>query len=76
LANPSRRSGQQIVYKTVKLVKTPRERGVVIRLLWVPGHAGVAGNDAADKLAKKATGPFQAHKFKALVCAHRVIRRK
>ena len=31
-----------------------RARGGELELYWIPGHAGVEGNEAADKVAERA----------------------
>ena len=38
------------IRRLLKIVSTGRR----VAFYWVPGHAGIAGNEAADKLAKKA----------------------
>ena len=37
-----------------RLVRTLQARGHDIRFLWAPGHAGIAGNERADALARTA----------------------
>ena len=45
------RATVMLVYR---LVRTLQARGHVIRFLWAPGHAGIAGNERADALARTA----------------------
>jgi len=58
LANPSRRLGHQIVYNTIKLVKTPGERGVMVRLVWVYGFKPLL---SAYRRGNEATSPNGRH---------------
>jgi hypothetical protein len=41
-----------------------RTQQVKLRLLWIPRHSGIPGNDAANKLAKAAVSPKETHKFR------------
>jgi len=55
-----RRGGQctksrEVVAATLREVQTLREKGVNIRLLWVPGHAGIPGNERAHHWARETT---------------------
>lgn len=43
-----------------------RAQGVLLRLLWIPAHEAIPGNEAADKLAKATVGPEEAHMFRRL----------
>lgn len=55
--NPRRPSGQYILTAIYKGVKTLGERGLPpenIKIHWIPAHVGVAGNEAADEVAKEA----------------------
>lgn len=40
--------------------------GVVVNFMWVPSHCGIAGNKAADRLAKNAARIFQEDLMKKL----------
>ena len=54
-----------------------KEQRIKIRLLWVPGHSGIPGNEAADNLAKAAVSREESHEFRHLVSARkRGIREK
>ncbi|XP_020298498.1 uncharacterized protein LOC109862773, partial [Pseudomyrmex gracilis] len=41
-----------LVYQIKELVLGLKDDGVSIKLVWVPGHCGVLGNEKADKYAK------------------------
>lgn len=51
---PKNRSGQHIVHPFVQVIDRLRECGSIVQIYWVPKK--VLGNEAADKLAKEATG--------------------
>jgi ribonuclease HI len=40
--------------KIFEIASQLSDRGVIIRLYWIPGHIGLAGNDLADSIAKNA----------------------
>jgi hypothetical protein len=44
---------------------------VKFRLLWIPGHSGIPGNDTADNLAKDAVSTEETHKFRHLASARK-----
>jgi ribonuclease HI len=54
-----RSSGQHILCDIVRHLEALR--GWDIRLQWIPGHVGVAGNKQANKLAKQASNPPPPH---------------
>lgn len=49
--------GQRIASLVVRVAMSVRARGSDIDVHWVPGHAGVEGNDQADQHAKAAANP-------------------
>jgi ribonuclease HI len=57
--SPKRSSGQYILCDIMHHLKALR--GWDIRLQWIPGHVGVAGNKQANKLAKQASNPPPPH---------------
>ena len=42
-----------------KQLHTPGERGTTVTFQWVPGHAGLDGNESADQLAGEAVAAEQ-----------------
>jgi ribonuclease HI len=52
IQNPARKSGQQMVHKILATADSLRKQRIDLRLLWVPSHSDVPGNEKADKLAK------------------------
>lgn len=53
-AHPQRSSGQHTVREISCLVEALRGIGCHVRIRWIPGHVGVAGNERADRLANDA----------------------
>ena len=52
----STKSRQHLVQNVVKMIDGLRNTGAEIELHWVPAHVGIAGNERADREAKRATG--------------------
>jgi ribonuclease HI len=65
IRNPRNNSGQQIIYAILQAASELKARGILLRLQWIPGHSDNPGNDAADKLAKRAVGSDKMHPFAA-----------
>lgn len=54
-----RLEGQYIVQRIYEVVDEIAARGLTLWLIWVPAHAGVKGNEAADRAAKEVVTPDQ-----------------
>ncbi|KAJ5183270.1 hypothetical protein N7492_000886 [Penicillium capsulatum] len=67
------KSGQRIVHAILQAATEVQAEGIVLRLQWVPGHCGNAGNDAADRLAKEAAHPSKTHSFRPLLTRERAF---
>lgn len=77
IANPSNKPGQAIVHRILDRISTFRDRRIKLRLHWIPGHAGIEGNELADRLAKQAVTSEKQHRFGRLVStSKRTARRK
>ncbi|XP_026744670.1 uncharacterized protein LOC113506005 [Trichoplusia ni] len=48
----SGRRGTPIAYEILSKIEELAEKGVDLRLQWVPSHIGIRGNEEADRLAK------------------------
>ena len=44
---------QSIINECLRIIRSIHEQGSDVRLLWVPSHIGVEGNERADQLAKQ-----------------------
>jgi ribonuclease HI len=71
IESPSNKPGQQIVQSIINNAENLRTQGIEVCLLWIPGHSGIPGNDAADKLAKTAVGSEEQHIFQRPLAAQK-----
>jgi ribonuclease HI len=55
IQRPHQQSGQYAIQAILQAASQLRDRGVKIRLYWVPAHQGVEGNELANKYARLAT---------------------
>ncbi|KAI3054888.1 hypothetical protein CBS147353_11389 [Aspergillus niger] len=67
IANSWNKSGQRIIQAIHQSPGKLKERGIPLRLQWVPGHCGDPGNDSADRFAKEAVGLEKKHPFRRLL---------
>ena len=44
---------REAVLATLREVQFSRELGVLVKVLWIPGHKGIAGNERAHQAAQK-----------------------
>jgi ribonuclease HI len=45
------KGSREVVAATLRQLQLVREKGIPIKLLWVPGHRGITGNERAHRAA-------------------------
>ena len=65
------KSGQTIVQRILDQVQSLKKWHIRVRLCWVPAHANVEGNEAADQLAKQAVSTTEDHDFRTPLSTYR-----
>jgi hypothetical protein len=76
-ANPM--SSQNLLCRIYTAIDSLTGRGIPIRLQWIPSHRDIAGNEAADRLAKEAaliTGPYEKPLKRYLSVVSSIIKRQ
>src|ERR1700712_2277321 len=63
IQNPANKPGQHIIHSILQSAEELKAKGAKIKLLWIPAHQGIAGNEIADKLAKTAINAKETHQF-------------
>jgi ribonuclease HI len=56
ISAPGGQSGQYLINRAIYAIEKLKKRGFDVQIHWIPAHTGVAGNEAADRVAKEATG--------------------
>jgi hypothetical protein len=54
-ANPRYQSGQRLIKRTMGAIEKALASGRRVHLTWAPGHTGIPGNEAADRIAAMST---------------------
>jgi len=77
LSKPSSKSGYHIVQSTTRIAhEAKRLLQITIRLIWIPSHSGIKGNEEADRVAKASVSETSSHGFQRLASLQRkAIRR-
>jgi ribonuclease HI len=78
ISHPSRKSGYHIVQSITRIAhEAQRLLQVTIRLIWIPSHSGIKGNEEADRVAKASVSETSSHGFQRLASLQRkTIRRE
>jgi ribonuclease HI len=56
LTRPEGKSGAYIIKQIIQKIEHLQSKGHTIEVRWIPAHEGIEGNEAADSIAKEATG--------------------
>lgn len=61
--NPGNKLEQQVIHATLRVAMDTKEKGIALRLQWMPGHYEDPENNTADRLAKETAVPGKTHPF-------------
>src|SRR3982074_572184 len=55
IQRPHQQSGQYVIQAILRAANQLQDRGIKVKLYWVPAHQGIRGNELAHKYARLAT---------------------